>query len=476
MDKSVIFPVKKVSVNITADTSHLSCKDIEALGPLSQVVKIINKIYCDQMGQNLKETQGVFDKSRSKAFYPKGITAELLEKYLNMRGGQSEEIRSPYTIIRWKGSCLEAIPYSVYYKDLLNNASALLRKASSITRNSSMKKFLKSRSYAFGSDHYWESDEDWINIKGCDFELTVGPYENYEDDLLGVKCDFEAILGIIDHKEQEMVSRFEDFVRPFDEYMGKHYGYAPSSGIAPMTVINAICCGGGAYYGYVPMAYNLPNGNDFHEIHGSKKVFLKNIMSAKVENITLPIIRKVLGSEHHSITEDVDYLKNVIAHELSHGLGIRLNSPNFKELGSALEEGKADVFGSLFLYFVADKQDAQVKGSDVGKMIILHLVDHLRQLRFGFKEAHALGALFQYQWLKRRGALFIEDGFLKFREECFEEAFNTLADRLVLLSESDSYEDAKTFLDEYGVPINGLDTLLQKIKDLPVDIEPKFSW
>ena len=47
-------------------------------------------------------------------------------------------------------------------------------------------------------------------------------------------------------------------------------------------------------YGYQAVADNLPNDPRIHEEKGSKKIFFKNFMDARVNNVILPIAGKMM--------------------------------------------------------------------------------------------------------------------------------------------------------------------------------------
>lgn len=49
-------------------------------------------------------------------------------------------------------------------------------------------RYLQTRSEALLNDDYFESDLAWLDINlDCDLDVTIGPYETYEDRLFGYK-------------------------------------------------------------------------------------------------------------------------------------------------------------------------------------------------------------------------------------------------------------------------------------------------
>lgn len=61
-----------------------------------------------------------------------------------------------------------------------------------------MKTFLESRANAFISNEYFNSDMAWVDTDGNPFEVTIGPYEVYFDELLGLKASFESFVALPD--------------------------------------------------------------------------------------------------------------------------------------------------------------------------------------------------------------------------------------------------------------------------------------
>jgi hypothetical protein len=68
-------------------------------------------------------------------------------------------------------------------------AAKLLREAAEATDNATLKTFLKSRAAAFLSNDYYESDIAWMDLD-APVDVTIGPYETYEDGIFGYKAAF----------------------------------------------------------------------------------------------------------------------------------------------------------------------------------------------------------------------------------------------------------------------------------------------
>jgi hypothetical protein len=126
-----------------------------------------------------------------RALYPRNLTREQIEAYVEQHPDQKDAIYSPYTVVRSKGDHLEAIPYHVEYKQWLEPAARLLREAAKLETDASFAAFLKARADALLSDNYYDSDLLWVDLADPKIDLIFAPYETYLDGVLGVKTSYE---------------------------------------------------------------------------------------------------------------------------------------------------------------------------------------------------------------------------------------------------------------------------------------------
>lgn len=465
-------PTEYLPVSIGADLSLLSARERNLLEKLVEAVKLVNPIFLEQMNQDLEESNGIFDKERVSNFYPEGVTRDEIQAYIATHPAEKEAILSPVTVVTQEGALFKAEPYSVRYREPLEKISALLEEASSFADDAPLKKFLLSKAAAFRTNEYRASDIDWVHVDGAPVELTIGPYEVYDDHFFGVKANFGAIVGVIVQEATGKAKRFQKEVGNFDAALGKKYGYSVSTTLTPMLVIDEVCGGGLSLYKSIPMAYNLPNDRTIHEEVGSKKVFLRNIIDAKFTHILEPIARRVTSKEDCAFLTSEAFMAFIVGHESAHGLSFYFDGDHFLELGSLLEEAKADIFGLLFLGFLAEQKiipQKQALGATT-----THVMDGLRQLRFGLEDAHAAGSLIQYNWLIAEGALKLTKDGLSFDRLNIVEAFQSLADAFYELSQGD-YEKAATFVEKWGSVPEGLQELIERLADIPINIDPVFQ-
>lgn len=458
---------------ITADLSGLSEYERETLGLLVEAAKAMDAAYLAQMRIGSLAPSKAFSKPAVPLFYPEDATKAELDDYLATHPSERERLLSPFTAVIRSGESFQAVPYSQVHAEAFERAADLLSQAAARIPEPLTKEYLEKRAEAFRTNEYRESDIAWIHANDSFFELTIGPYESYGDPLFGMKRTFESVLGIIRKEDTDEAAVFQEQIQRFDEALGREYGYASAPSLTPMVVIDEVWAAGESLYEYVPMAYNLPNDPDIHTEVGSKKVFIKNVMDAKMRLMTEPIGERVLNPRYASSLDIETVLFFVLGHEAAHGLSFRFDGEYFGSVHSSAEECKADVFGILFLYFLYEQ--GRFETALLNPAVITHVIDCIRQVRFGLHEAHGAGALVQLNWLIRQGTLTIHEGKFWFSPLRFRSSFQSLGNALYALSQTKSEQAAKDFMAEWaGIP-EGLETIVESLADIPTDIDPQFA-
>src|SRR5215471_19226458 len=120
-----------------------------------------------------------------------------------------------YTIRRDPSGKLKAVPYSEEYREFLEPAAKLLREAATLTSNATLKDFLNKRAAAFASNDYYNSDVAWMDLDSP-IDLTIGPYETYEDELFGYKAAFEAYVTLRDDAETAKLKKFSSYLQELE--------------------------------------------------------------------------------------------------------------------------------------------------------------------------------------------------------------------------------------------------------------------
>ena len=127
-------------------------------------------------------------------------------------------------------------------------------------------------------------------------DITIGPYETYNDELFGYKAAFEAYITLRDDAETDKVKFFSSRLQEIENNLpiDPKYRNPKIGALAPIRVVNEIISSGDAAHGVRTAAFNLPNDERVVREKGSKRVMLKNVQEAKFKTILQPIAARVL--------------------------------------------------------------------------------------------------------------------------------------------------------------------------------------
>src|SRR5438128_4646874 len=153
------------------------------LGPARLHYFMINKEPWSQLDNNEPFIPGVPPKPPQANFYPADITKDEFNTWLSTLSPEEKEKATGYfyVIRRDANGKSMAVPYSEEYREFLEPAAKLLREAAALTSNATLKNFLEKRAAAFLSNNYYDSDVAWMELD-APIDITIGPYETYEDE------------------------------------------------------------------------------------------------------------------------------------------------------------------------------------------------------------------------------------------------------------------------------------------------------
>lgn len=419
-------------------------------------------------------------------YYPEEMTKEEFNAWVETLSDTDKQKATGffYLIRRGSDKKLTLVPYSQAYKEYLEPAARLLREAAALTTNATLKNFLNKRADAFGSDDYYESDVAWMDLD-APIDVTIGPYETYEDELFSYKAAFEAYITIRDDAETAKLAKFSGHLQELENNLPMEPRYRnPKLGAAsPIRVVNEVFGSGEGNSGVQTAAFNLPNDERVVKEKGSKRVMLKNVQDAKFNKTLIPISRVVLEPNEQSALSFDAFFTHILCHELMHGLGphnITVNGEEttvrkqLKELYSAIEEAKADMTGLWALQYMIDK--GIIERSLEPTLYTTYLASMFRSVRFGITEAHGRGVAMQFNYLTDEGAIKIDEakGTFSIDHSKIKDGVRKLTHDLLTLEAEGSYDAAKALLDKYAVIRPSMQHALDRLKDVPVDIEPVF--
>ena len=522
-------------VALTADTSKLSAGDKQAIVKLIEAAKIIDVLQLRQRWSGnealwaaLKKDTTPLGKARldyfwlnkgpwsilddhqsflpaqiggikipakkpeGGSFYPDDATKTQLDTWMNaLPAIDKSQAQWFFTAIRRNaGGQFTTVPYSVEYQPELEKAAALLKQAAAATDNASLKKFLDLRADAFLSNDYLASDFAWMDLDSP-VDVTIGPYETYNDELFGYKAAFEAYVNIRDQKETQKLDFFAQHMQELEDSLpiDAQYRNPKVGAIAPMVVVNQVYGAGDGNMGVQTAAYNLPNDERIISQRGSKRVMLKNVQEAKFKSTLTPISKLMLRAADQKDVDFDSFFTHILAHEITHGLGPhattidgKASTPrqDLKEAYSTIEEAKADITGLYVLDVMMGK--GQLKGilgqgeAAERKLYTTFLASAFRTLHFGLTDSHARGMAIQVNYLLDKGGFVSHgDGTFSVDFDKIKAAVKDLDREFLMIEATGDYARAKEMMAKYVVIRPDVQKALDKMKSVPNDIRPQFK-
>jgi hypothetical protein len=509
-------------VRMPFDTAHLTARERRMVGKLVEACQDLESIYwrqSDLEGLKLYQTQagsrepkdialrrflringsrfdlinndapfvGTAPWPPGRGLYPSDLTHEEFDRYVAAHPDQKAALYDPWAIVRRKGGALEAVPYHVAYKQWVDPAAKALRDAADLSDAPAFAKFLRMRADALQSDQYFDSDIAWVSLENPKFDVIFAPYETYLDDFLGVKTSYGAAVLVRNETESRKLDVFQKYVPDIQDSLPLAAEDRPSKRglFSPMEVMDAPYRAGDLRHGYQAVADNLPNDPRIHEQKGSKKIFFKNFMDARVNYVILPIAIRLLRADEAALASAEGYLATTMMHEISHGLG-----PAFARTSSArqdireaigptysgLEEAKADVVGLYGLKWLVDRGDlpkAKLNGYYASEVAGI-----FRTVRFGVAEAHGRAEIMEFNFYSERGAIARDAASGRYAIDFgrMPEAVAALAKELLEQEATGDRARVEAWFAKYGAIPPDLAKALEAASDVPVDVDPISSF
>ncbi len=419
-----------------------------------------------------------------------------IEKLIKNDPQAKAGIYSPYTIVQFDVTAQDwtnhfylpkITPYHVAFAEFLKPMAKDLREAADLSDDPAFAKFLRLRADALLTDDYYASDIAWLDLENPKFDVVFAPYETYEDSLLGVKTTYGASVMIRNDAESRTLAMYQKYVPDLQEALPLPAADLPSERgqHAPMEVVDSPYRAGDLLHGYQAVADNLPNDPRIHEEKGSKKMFWKNFMDARVNYIILPLAQRVMRADQAAMASDEGYMADTIMHEISHGLGPTFahtahgKVPINEAIGSAysaLEESKADVVGEFCYGWLVDH--GVVPKEKRNTTYASYVAGIFRTVRFGIAEAHGQGEIMQFNYYAEQGAIRRDPGtgLYEIGFDKMSAAIASLAKELLEQEATGDRARTEAWFKKYGTMPPELQALLAKTTDIPVDIDPEFDF
>ena len=297
-------------------------------------------------------------------FYPSDISKRELDHWVRKHPEAASGLYSPYTVVERSGkNLLRTSPYSKAYATLLGKGATALKAAAAAyqcnepapvapvataspkgnkgrkpkvaeapTAPPTVKKachcaalaeFLRARAQSFADDSYLTSEILWLESRDCPLDIAIGPYEYYEDRLLGLKTSYEAIIYLRDETES---ARFRRYLKHYDAMVAnlpipdtlrpRFQTIRPS----PITIGDVLYTAGDARSGYQVRAFVLPNDESVRRARGTKNVILRNVVKAKFDALARPVAKQIFAPKLYNKVSFEAYYDILMAWQFAHGV------------------------------------------------------------------------------------------------------------------------------------------------------------
>ena len=492
-------------VTLTADLSGLTAKERQMLGIFIDAAVVMDDLFWtqaypgdrkaflagledpavhrfaemnygpwDRLEDNRPFVPGAGARPPGVGFYPLDMTKAEFEK------ADLPKKTSEYTVLRRdaKGG-LKVVPYSVEWAEPLARTAALLGQASKLAEDPGLAKYLDLRAKALLSNEYRDSDRAWLDMKDNRIDLVIGPIETYEDKLFGYKAAFEAYVLVKDMEWSKRLARYAAMLPELQRGLpvpDKYKAEVPGTD-SDLNAYDVVYYAGDCNAGSKTIAINLPNDEQVQLEKGTRRLQLKNAMRAKFDKILVPIADELIAADQRKhITFDA-FFANTMFHEVAHGLGIKNTVDGkgtvrdaLKELGSGIEEGKADVLG---LYMVTKLHEKGELSGSLEDYYTTFLAGIFRSVRFGAASAHGEANMVRFNFFADRGA-FARDAQGQYRVDMpkMRKAVDELSATLLTLQGDGDYAGVQKLVNELGVirPQLAEDLARLKSRNIPVDV------
>jgi len=436
---------------------------------------IINYGPWDRLDENLPFVSGIGAKPKGANFYP----ADMTKEEFNAFGDKNKN--SQYTLLRRdEAGKLKCIWYHEAYKEKVEKASSLLKKAAELAEDQGLKNYLNLRAEALLNDDYFKSDIAWMDMKTNTLDLVAGPIENYEDELFGIKTAHEASVLVKDKEWSKKLEKYTALLPAMQKELPCDPRYkkeVPGSG-SDLNAYDIVYYAGNSNSGGKTIAINLPNDEKVQLAKGSRRLQLKNAMRAKFDNILVPIAGILIEPEQRANIKFDAFFSNVMFHEVAHGIGIKNTITGkgtvreaLKEQYSGWEEAKADILGLFLVTKLIEKGELQ--GLTTEDAFITYMAGLIRSVRFGAAEAHGKANMMCFNFFEDKGAFSRNaDGTFKVDFEKTRKAMNEWSAFILQIEGDGNYDKAVSYLNENGKVREGLRNGIEKLKTakIPKDV------
>ena len=417
--------------------------------------------------------------------YPTDLTRAAIDAYVAAHPADKAPIFDPFRVVARGGAALTTRPYHDAFAPFIAQAADALNKAAALSPDAAFANFLRLRARSLQTDDYYASDVAWVDLKNPKVDVIFAPYETYLDDLLGVKTSYGAAVMIRNEPESRNLELYQRWVPDIQDALPLAPEDRPSvrGHATPMEVMDTPFRAGDLRHGYQAVADNLPNDPRIHQEKGTKKIFFKNFMDARVGEVILPLAAAVMDPAQAKQASAEGYLASTVLHEICHGLGPAFARRAGRRIDireamagafSGLEEAKADVVGMFALKWLTDR--GVLKKARLEEYYASYVAGIFRTVRFGTGEAHGRAEMMEFNYLASQGAIVRKGGRYAVEYAKMPAAIARLAQELLEQEATGDRARTEAWFAKYDVVPPELRQALDAARDVPIDVDPIVSF
>ena len=346
-----------------------------------------------------------------------------------------------------------AVPYSVAYADELIKAHGLLNEAADALQkdDEEFAGYLRNRARDLLSDDYESGDAAWVTGHFKNLNAQIGSYENYDDELFGVKTFFAFSLLATRQQETTALRQAMKGLQALEDSLPYDHHKQVREDI-PVGVYDVIADFGQARGANT--ATILPNESYLARRYGRTILLRANIMREPniFEGTSRSFAAAVGEDQAKALTSDGNFYRT-LWHEVGHYLGVDRTKDDrdldqaLQDDASALEEMKADLV-SLFVAEALHKQGYY--NNEVLKSVyaggILRVLQNNKPRR---DQPYNTMQLMQWNFFLENGLLTFENGKLRIHYEKYHNVVGKLLAKVLEVQYAGDKAAADRFIDQY---------------------------
>lgn len=354
------------------------------------------------------------------------------------------------------GAAFYAVPYSVAYADTLVRASAYVREAAELLRESDrdFSDYLRLRASDLLTDDYEAGDAAWVSGSFGNLNAQVGSYETYDDKLFGAKSFFALSILVRDVERTQRLNRALGNIQEIEDRL-PYDAHKQVRGNIPVGVYNVVADFGQSRGSNT--ASILPNDPDHARKYGRTILMRHNVISSPAVFQRQQERFDAAMSErfHADLTTEAEF-ERILWHEIGHYLGVgkardgRGLSDALEDFADLLEEMKADLvslFSAGVLHEAGIRSDA-----DLRAIYASGIVRVLQSVKPRRDQPYATMQLMQWNYFLENGLLEYDArrGEMSIDYERYPDVVHALLAEVLELQAAGDPAAAEAFVEQYG--------------------------